>query len=155
MHQWQKFGGNPSTDTGDIAETKLPCESRTDGRTDRRTAARTTRKHIAAAGAYWRRRLKNCYILPTLTRVWNQLSAGIWRGIINSGKIVDRIAACSKDAMWRCSDGRVWCKIRFNHQCQRHDYVQNIYNLTNKSHTKSHTATPTFNPIFPFLQCFC
>jgi len=55
MHQWQKFGENPSIDTGDIAETKLPRESRT----DRQRHGRTTRKHIASAGAYWRRRLKN------------------------------------------------------------------------------------------------
>jgi len=58
MHQWQKFGENPSTDT-----IKLPRESRTDGRTHARThartAARTTWKHIASAGAYQRRRLKN------------------------------------------------------------------------------------------------
>ena len=42
---------------------KLPRESRTDGRTDGRTDrqrhGRTTRKHIASAGAYRRRRLKN------------------------------------------------------------------------------------------------
>ena len=46
---------------------KLPRESRTDGRTHGRTHARTdgqrhgrtTRKHIASAGAYRRRRLKN------------------------------------------------------------------------------------------------
>ena len=53
MHQWQKFGENPSTDTGDIAETKLPLESRTDGGTDGRP------ENIASAGAYRRRRLKN------------------------------------------------------------------------------------------------
>ena len=42
---------------------KLPRESRTDRRTDARTHGqwhgRTTRKHIASAGAYRRRRLKN------------------------------------------------------------------------------------------------
>ena len=42
---------------------KLPRESRTDGRTHGRTHGqrhgRTTRKHIASAGAYRRRRLKN------------------------------------------------------------------------------------------------
>jgi len=42
---------------------KLPRESRTDGRTHGRTHgqrhARTTRKHIASAGAYRRRRLNN------------------------------------------------------------------------------------------------
>jgi len=40
MHQWQEFGENPSTDTGDIAETELPRESRTDARTDGGTDGR-------------------------------------------------------------------------------------------------------------------
>jgi len=70
MHQWQKFGENLSTDTGDIAETKLPRESRTHGRTH----GRTTRKHIASAGAYRWRRLKNSVgeahvILPRFTNL--------------------------------------------------------------------------------------
>jgi len=37
---------------------KLPCESRTDGWTDGQRHERTTRKHIASAGAYRRWRLK-------------------------------------------------------------------------------------------------
>ena len=38
---------------------KLPRESRTDARMDGQRHGRTTRKHIASAGAYRRRRLKN------------------------------------------------------------------------------------------------
>ena len=114
MHQWRKFGENPSTDTGDIAETwksgmysvmlwpwpltfwpqnlissslsrdapvtkvwrksvnrywryrgniKLPRESRTHGRSH----GRTTRKHIASAGAYRRRRLKKIFLVVCYT----------------------------------------------------------------------------------------
>jgi len=39
VHQWRKFGENPSTDTGDIAETWNYHVSH--GRTDARIAART------------------------------------------------------------------------------------------------------------------
>jgi len=54
MHQWQKFGENPSTDTGDITETKLPRESRTHGRTAARTDDPKTyslRRRLPAAEA--------------------------------------------------------------------------------------------------------
>jgi len=37
----------------------------TDGRTDRQRHGRTTRKHIASAGAYWRRRLKKSKDIST------------------------------------------------------------------------------------------
>ena len=57
MHQWQKFGENPSTDTGDIAETWNYHVNQ--GRMDGQRHGRTTWKHIASAGAYRRRRLKN------------------------------------------------------------------------------------------------
>ena len=61
MHQWQKFGENPSTDTGDIAETwnYHVNHGRTHGRTHGQRHGRTTRKHIASAGACRRRRLNN------------------------------------------------------------------------------------------------
>jgi len=55
---------------------KLPRESRTDGRTDARTDGqrhgRTTRKHIASAGAYRRRRLKK-FPFPSFSRAINLL----------------------------------------------------------------------------------
>jgi len=48
---------------------KLPRESRTDARTDGHTHRRTTRKHIASAGAYRRRRLKNFVVLQQSAQV--------------------------------------------------------------------------------------
>jgi len=45
---------------------KLPRESRTDARTHGQWHGRTTRKHIASAGAYRRQRLKNCICLSLL-----------------------------------------------------------------------------------------
>jgi len=47
---------------------KLPRESRTYGQRH----GRTTRKHIASAGAYWRRRLKNSFM------AWHKRPSNLW-----------------------------------------------------------------------------
>jgi len=58
---------------------RLPRESRTDART---AARRTTRKHIASAGAYWRRRLKK-HMIEGLTSLYQTQS--LWPTVLLDG----------------------------------------------------------------------
>ena len=60
---------------------KLPRESRTDARTDGQRHGRTTRKHIASAGAYRRRRLKTKVVDQTW--IGNRQQMGAYHAPVN------------------------------------------------------------------------